>query len=160
MNGLKDINRRTNQFIDKASEETTFPKWWLYVDCIFNCMFRKKSIRDYFIYKFYYLNRFGKHEYLGGLEQNAWQDAHNDKVMEDILVNKEKCLKHFSGIITRDWCGVTENYTEELYKQFEEKHTSAIFKPLTSCGGKGVKIFKLSDVPGGGHISFVTKTSA
>lgn len=58
-------------------------------------------------------------------------------------MNKEKCLKHFSSFIERDWCGITENCTEEAYKEFAKKHEYAIFKPLDLGGGKGIKILKL-----------------
>ena len=134
MHKISKIHNRIMQYINKTSRETGIPKWWLYVDCIWNCITRKKTIRDYFVFKFYYLNHFGKHEYLSGLEQNRWQTKHNDREMESILMNKEKSLKHFDSIIKRDWCGLTENSSREHYQEFAYKHEYAIFKPLDQGG--------------------------
>ena len=146
---IKAINRRIHDYLDNTSKETGLSKTWLYVDCVLNCMVRKLSIRDYFIFKFYYLNRNGKRSYLSGLEQNRWQDEHNDKKMEAILVDKEKSLNHFDKVIEREWCGIKYHSSLEEYESFVKKHEKAIFKPLSLCGGKGIQILKLSEIRGG-----------
>lgn len=155
---MKRIHKRIGQFLDDASKKSGLPKWWLYLDCIFNCLFRKCSIRDYFIFKYYHLNRFGKKEYLSGIEQDDWYTKHNDNNMESILNDKEACLRHFSSIINRDWCGVKYNNTKEDYINFEKKHSRAIFKPLNLCGGKGISIMDFAEIQGGIH-QFATSNS-
>lgn len=145
------INRRINQYIDKAAAESGLSKRFLYFDCIFNCALGRCTIRDYFIYKFFFLNRKGKKEFISGVEQNKWQDLHNDKHMQDILQNKERALHHFSVLIDRDWCGQRYNNTPMDYAEFERKHAFAIVKPLNLCGGEGIKVINLKTLPGGGY---------
>ena len=117
-----------------------------------NSILGRCTIRDYFIYNFFYLNRKGKKEFISGVEQNKWQEAHNDKHMQDILQNKEKALHHFSEFIDRDWCGQRYNNTLADYEKFENKHSFAIIKPLDLCGGEGIKIVNLQNLQGGGYI--------
>lgn len=150
------INQRINQYIDKAVAKSGLSRRFLYLDCVFNCILGRCTIRDYFIYNFFYLNRKGKKEFISGVEQNKWQEAHNDKHMQDILQNKEKALHHFSEFIDRDWCGQRYNNTLADYEKFENKHSFAIIKPLDLCGGEGIKIVNLQNLQGGG-IFFVRK---
>lgn len=145
---IKYIISRINEYLDVNAQKSGINKRFLFVDCVWNCMLQRCTIRDYFIYNFYWLNKKGKRNYISGIEQNSWQEKHNDSEMQKILKNKEKSLHHFADLIDRDWCGQKYNNSEEEYNEFEKKHKFGIVKPLDLCGGEGIKRIEINKIGG------------
>lgn len=60
-----------------------------------------------------------------------------------MIDNKENSLSFFGQYIKRDWCGASENNTEELFRLFYERNELGIVKPLGGHGGAGVEIIRI-----------------
>lgn len=146
------IISRIKQYTQEVIVQYKIPSWLLIMDCIWNCLIKRSSIRDYFLYKFYFLNRHGKREFISGPELAKIEDKLNSKTSVQFLRNKEKSLELFSDYIERDWCGIEFHNTEEEYSAFTAKHSLCIAKPLKDSGGRGVHILDPQNIPGGGTL--------
>ncbi len=102
------------------------------------------TIKDFFVYKFYFLNNNGKKLFSTGKYLNKMFTSINKPDYAQFMISKEESLLKYNKHISRDWCGVKYNNSLEEYKSFVKKHTHCIVKPLSLFGGHGIRIIDLS----------------
>lgn len=144
----KSYLNRISVYSTETSEKTGINKNFLKVDCFWNCVLGRSTIRDYFIYKFFYLNRKGKKEYISNTEMVDWNIQNSRKDHMGILDDKEKALVFFKEYVDRDWCSINAHNTIEEYNLFVEKHNKCIVKPNGGTCGQGIGVIDLDGVSG------------
>lgn len=98
------------------------------------------TIRDFFIYKFYFLNRYGKKLFYTGMEQIKFYNKINHPEEAKILKSKEETFIVYQEFMRRDFCGVKYHATREDYATFLSKHKHFFVKPITGCSGHDVRL--------------------
>ena len=146
------FTQRFNHYAETVIKETGLSKSRLYFDFFLSHLISGCTIKDYFLYRFYEKNYFGKRYYATGKYLEKYLSKVNDPSRASELKNKERTLILFSEFMKRDWCGQNYQNTLEQYQQFSEKHTQGIVKPLENCGGHGVRIISTQEA-GEGEVS-------
>lgn len=136
------IKKRLEEYKYLLPEEYYRPDWLLLFDMAYSFLRYRCTVKDYIMYEFYKLNRFGRNQFFTGGRADKWYSKNNDPVLMNELKNKEKTLVKFSDYINRDWCGPSYHQAKD-FLNFQKKHEKAILKPLDDCGGHGVRIINL-----------------
>lgn len=105
------------------------------------------SYEEYFILNFENLSKKGKKEFIGESEKNRIADRLNNKKYETIFDNKDETYDYFKEFYGRDVVKVTGENDFEPFRDFAEKHTVFVAKPIMAACGFGVAIFETSDYP-------------
>ena len=127
------------------SKKYRLSRLYLFVDYFWCALIHGCSGTEYFIYEFFLLNRKGKRKLVSELYEAKFEKKHTDEKQEAVIEDKEKSLSFFGKYIDRDWCGASDNNTEERFGRFYDEHEIGIIKPLCGHGGAGVEIVKLKE---------------
>lgn len=149
--GLPSISymfRRILMRTEKASEEYHIPKIELFFDYIINAIIYGCSPKDYFLYKFFLLNRRGKKRFVTDIQEDKYELSRTNPDFLPYILNKEKTNMKFSEFVKRDWCGQEYHNTKDDYSIFTRKHDKCIVKPLDRSGGHGIKIVSSNNIDG------------
>ena len=152
--------KKLKVLIESTNKSEGISKMFLYYDFLYSYVRNGTSLRDYFSYELYLKNRSGKRQFLSMKDMLSFYAKYNDKAQELLLNDKEECLILFSDLVGRDWCGQKHHNSEVDYENFRRKHSKCIVKPLSGCGGHGVRIIE-TDKPemGGGKFRKFCKDS-
>lgn len=100
---------------------------------------------DYKVFEMYNLNEKQRGTIVTRGINNELVKKYNNPEYYKYFKNKIEFNKRFNKYLLRDWMEI--NGTEENFKEFKEfcnKHTKILVKPLDECCGKGVEIFKVN----------------
>lgn len=137
---VQHIMHRIKYHAEIISQEYDIPVWKLYMGFFKDFIVEGCSAQDYFLYKFFLLNKTGKERFITLKKRLQYDSKNNTKQGIYSVRDKESTLKLFEKYISRDWCGQNYNGTEEHYSRFAEKHEKCILKPMSSAGGRGIQI--------------------
>ena len=155
------FSQRFHHYAETVIEETGLSRNRLYFDFFLSHLISGCTIKDYFLYRFYEKNCFGKRCYGTGKYMEKYFSKINLPSAASELKNKEKTLVRFSEYMKRDWCGQNYHNTQEEYQKFAEQHEYGIVKPLDDCGGHGVRIISTQIIgEGGGNSLRILQRSA
>ncbi len=146
--GFKSILKRVDDYASMTSEKTGISKTLLKADCIVNCALGRCTVRDYFIYSFYYLNRRGKRRYISNTEMVRWNKQHSRSEHMGILDDKERALDYFGDLVKRKWCSVGFRNSDGDFNDFASSLDRCILKPLDGTCGEGIEFVDLAGIDG------------
>lgn len=145
---VKGILKRVGDYASTTSERTGIAKPLLEADCIFNCLLGRCTVRDYFIYSFYYLNGRGKRRYISNTEMVKWNRKHSRPEHMGILDDKERALDYFDDLVSRRWCSVGIRNSDEEFDELASALDRCILKPLDGTCGEGIEFVRLDGLDG------------
>lgn len=137
---IKRVFKRKNQYAPEVTKTYGISKVRLILKYLRAYITRGCTVKDFFGYRFYLLNGKGRRQFVTGGSMSRWYKKHNNPTDVADLNNKERTLIRFQEFISRDWCGQAFNNTREEYETFAARHSQAIVKPLSSCGGHGIRV--------------------
>ena len=151
MDNIKNVNQleekngrpsltRVFSYVERYSEFYNVSKIYMLVDFLWSVLFYGCSSMDYFLYKWFLLNRRGRSAFVTERYENKFIRNHTSGKLAGIIDNKEETLHYFSDFIQRDWCGQRYHNTESDFLKFANAHEKAIVKPPEGFGGVGVHI--------------------
>lgn len=140
---LKKIKSLKDKFSIYAETVEEISIYRLFFMFIIDFIKYKCTIRDFFIYKFYFLNSKGKKLFYTGPKQLKFYKKINDAQSASIMNSKEESFVKYRKYMQRDFCGTKYYCTVKDYENFIEKHNRFILKPISDFGGNGIKIVDL-----------------
>jgi predicted ATP-grasp superfamily ATP-dependent carboligase len=144
---LLDANHRILSYSKQVSKIHGISPVLLYLDCLRTSIAKNYSIRDYFLYQFYLLNRRGRRTFVGSHEMSRYYSSlPNDEAKKE-LSNKETALIKFARFVKRDWVGY-EHSSSQDYTNFTGRHRQCVKKPVSSSGGHGIEIIDTEMIKG------------
>jgi len=100
------------------------------------------TFEDYFIYKFYNLNAYGRSQFNTLKLQYGYCELVNGQNIRQLFDDKAKCYEIFKDFYKRDLCVIKSATDIDTFKDFVHKHPSFIYKPINGHSGIGIKIYK------------------
>lgn len=146
-------------YAERASKQYHISKLRLLIGFYLNSLLHGSTAVDYFLCKYFLLNRHGKKQFITKKQRNKYEEAHTNEKFLYHLYNKERTFVRFADFMKRDWCGQTLRNTEEAYKRFAEAHSRCIVKPYNDYGGKGIRIVPTNDIDGMDLFTFCKKNN-
>ena len=124
---------------------------WLRIDMIYSLHRFGITFADYFIYRFYDLNFYGRQKYNNLRLQYGYCEQFNDKVIREICENKSKTYDHLKDFYKREVI-LVNNPNEDLsdfkkrLSQTSSSYKDVVFKPLTGNSGKDIRFISISSL--------------
>ena len=139
MGKLQRLTARFDEMGRYAIEELGFSRSRLMADYLWAYLNHRCTIADYFLYRFYLLNRRGRREFVTLYDM---RDIHrkNSQAIFHEFEEKDRFLAAFAPFIHRDWIGRVFRNTREEFDAFADAHPHCILKPRTESGGEGVEL--------------------
>ncbi|MBQ1502122.1 MAG: hypothetical protein IIZ45_05870, partial [Firmicutes bacterium] len=104
-------------------------------DVYFTQYYHRISPNEYFRYKFEYLSKKGRHQYVGKAELSRLRKLGNPRLTND----KYESYVAFRPYYKRDAVLIGSREDEALFNDFCDRHPVFFLKPLSDCGGHGVQ---------------------
>ena len=144
MGKLKRLMARFDQLAQYPMEEYGYSKLWLLWDYAWAWLFHRCSFTDYFLFRFYQLNRQGRKEYICLW---AMRDFHrkNPSTSFHDFEEKDRFLDRFDAFVHRDWVGRAVRGSREEWHDFCRRHKRCILKRRTDFGGHGAELADLDE---------------
>lgn len=142
---VKYMVGRIWEYAGLAHDRFGTPKLKYFLGYCKDSILYKCSAQDYYLYRFFLLNRQGKRQFVTLGWRMLYDKKNNDPEQTAVAMDKEETLVRFSHFISRDWCGLKYHNSPEEYDAFCHKHTHGIVKPLDNMGGAGIKIISTQD---------------
>lgn len=136
---LKRIDEQSDLYYKKSG----ISKRRMKLDYVVNAALYGVTCNDYFLYQFFFLNRIAKKRFVSESFQMRFELANTNSLLATMIDDKEQSLKFFERYISRDWCGLHENNSEQHYLHFFENYTKGVLKTPNGVGGTGVEIVEL-----------------
>lgn len=143
MGKLKRFMERFDQLAQYPMEEYGYSKLWLMWDYAWAWLFHRCSFTDYFLFRFYHLNRRGRKEYICLWALRDYHRKNPGNSFHD-FEEKDRFLDLFGDFVHRDWVGRVVRGSREEFRAFCQKHGRCILKRRTDFGGHGAELADLS----------------
>lgn len=145
----KEIKRQRKNFQNFANLSDK----WLITDMIYSLHRFGVSFEEYFIYRFYDLNSYGRSKYNSLKLQYGYCEQFNAKSVRSICENKGKTFSLLKKYYKRDAILVDSSTTDislfinNLYLNCQKMGggKQLIFKPLTGHSGQGIQFMELDE---------------
>ena len=111
------------------------------VDMIYSLHRFGATFNDYFIYKFYNLNAFGRSKFNTLKLQYGYCQLVNAESIRRLFEDKGACYERFGEFYKREICVVKQGCDIDKFRDFVRKYPSFIYKPLNGHSGIGIKIY-------------------
>lgn len=130
--------------IKRQERNASLPQWggYLLVDMIYSLHRFGATFEDYFIYKFYNLNTFGRSQFNTLKLQYGYCQLVNAGTIRQLFEDKGVCYEKLGKFYKRDLCVVKSSNDIDSFRTFVRKHPSFICKPINGHSGIGIKIYK------------------
>lgn len=103
------------------------------------------SFEHYSVYGFWKLSDEVQKEFFSKRDADLLKEKYNkDSTVLQTVMNKDLFCKKFDAYLGRPWLS-TKNMKFEDFKQKFENEAKIIYKPRSSSGGKGIRVFDLSE---------------
>lgn len=142
MGKLKRFMERFDQLAQYPMEVYGYSKLWLLWDYAWAWLWHRCSFTDYFLFRFYHLNRKGRREYICLWDLRDYHRKNPRNTFHD-FEEKDRFLALFSDFVRRDWVGRVERSSREEFHAFCQKHERCILKRRTDFGGHGAELAQL-----------------
>lgn len=138
------LSKRWKQFNEMLTASSTrnyngWQRFRLFVDFLFNRVFRGVYLIDYIQYKFYDRNQLSRDTFMEFQKLHKLMDTVNNKDKKIIFDEKNRFNEVYKNYLNRDWIDLAESNIEE-FKQFLENNDKIIIKPKVGSFGQGVEI--------------------
>lgn len=139
MGKLQRFTARFDEMGRYAMEELGFSRSRLMASYVWAFLNHRCTIADYFLYRFYLLNRKGRQQFVTLYDM---RDIHrkNSQAIFHEFEEKDRFLQAFAPYIHRDWIGRVFRSSREEFDAFADAHPRCILKPRTESGGEGVEL--------------------
>lgn len=145
MNQLKRFMTRFDALARVPMEEYGFSKAWLLWDYVWAWVTCRCTFTDYFLFRFYHLNRRGRKEYICLWQMRDFHRKNPGSSFAD-FEEKDLFLQRFSDFVHRDWVGRKARGSLTEWQEFCSRHSRCILKRRTDFGGHGAELINLSEV--------------
>ncbi len=108
-------------------------------DIYFTEFYNRISADEYFRYHFEDLSKTGRRSYVGDTELVETFRRMDDPEEAQILYDKYRSYQFFTPYYKREAILITGEQDEALFRAFCERHPCFFAKPLSQCGGHGVR---------------------
>ena len=142
---LKAFIARFDALAEYPMEEYGFSRAWLLWDYAWAWVTCRCSFTDYFLFRFYHLNRRGRKEYICLWQMRDFHRKNPARSFAD-FEEKDRFLDRFSDFVHRDWIGRKVRSSREEFDAFCQSHERCILKRRTDFGGHGAELCDLTAV--------------
>ena len=139
MGKLQRLTARFDEMGRYAMEELGFSRSRLMIDYLWAYVNHRCTIADYFLYRFYLLNRRGRREFVTLFDMRDIHRKNSQAVFHE-FEEKDRFLEAFAPFIHRDWIGRVFRSSRQEFDAFADAHPHCILKPRTESGGEGVEL--------------------
>ena len=135
MGKIKRLLDRFDEMGRYPIQELGYSRTWLMFSYLGAFLVHRCTIADYFLYRFYLLNRRGRREFVTLFDM---RDIHrkNSQAIFHEFEEKDRFLAAFAPFIHRDWIGRVFRNTREEFDAFADAHPHCILKPRTESNDR------------------------
>lgn len=135
-----------NEMLSKSSnrEYTCLDRGILFLDFLFNRLFKGLYLIDYIQYKFYDRNKYSRETFLEYQKLHKIIKKCNNPQKAEIFDSKIMFNKKFKEHLNREWIDCTD-CTKDEFVNFLNKHKEVILKPELGSFGMGIKKIQIEN---------------
>ncbi len=145
MNRVKRFLARFDELAAYPMEEYGYSRMWLLCSWAWAWLTCRCSFTDYFLFRFYHLNRRGRKEYICLWQMRDFHRKNPGSSFAD-FEEKDRFLDRFSDFVRRDWIGRKVRGSREEFDAFCARHARCILKRRTDFGGHGAELLDLRGI--------------